>query len=344
VRLVSGFLFVEMDLQEDGDQEPMSVLDLPQLYQEPPAERLLEILDDLKLAPPSWDAIPIASRKRQISDEGVPAYLTNIVSSPLSWIYDDQTKERIWESASERLSERSGRTGRGDLTRTFNIPLDHVGEHVLTITLHEPALQADNLGLKTWASSYLLAKRLTVLRNSLPKLDFWDTILELGSGTGLVGLAAAAILKSRVLLTDLPEIVTNLQHNATTNADAIVSHGGSAQTSILDWSQPRATVVAPAQASFPLILAADPIYSTDHPRLLAQVIEYHLARVENARVVIELPLRQAYVVERRDLRERMDEIGLEIVEEGEEIGFDDWGCADERTEVRCWWNVWAWKK
>ena len=334
-----------MDTEDDGDEEPVSVLDLPQLYQKPSTETLLAVLNDLTLAQPSWDAIE-PSQKRQISEDGVPAYLTRIVSSPLAWIQDEKVREKIWEAASERLSERSGRTGRGDLTRTFNIPFDHVGKDVLTITLHEPALQADNLGLKTWASSYLLAKRLKELRTSLPPLDRSPhaPIIELGSGTGLVGLAAAAIFECKVLLTDLPEIVPNLKRNAASNADAISVHNGSVDVFVLDWNTPRKDTLLSAPHGCPLILVADPIYSTDHPRLLVRAIDHLLGRTENARVVIELPLREAYAAERQDLRDRMNDTGLEAVEEGEESGFDDWSHGSERAEVRCWWSVWAWRK
>lgn len=334
---------LEMDSNEDGDTEPISVLDLPQLYQKPSAEVLLAVLDDLASAPPSWDAVPEKLQKRRIAEDGVPTYLTKIVSSPLIWIEDDAIKEKIWESASERLSERSGRTGRGDLTRSFKIPLDEWSNDILSISLHEPALQADNLGLKTWASSYLLAKRLSALRQSLPPLNADNCILELGSGTGLVGLAAAAVFESHVLLTDLPEIVHNLERNAASNADAIAAYNGSAEAYVLDWSQPQNFALAPAPATFPLVLAADPIYSTDHPRLLVQAIEHHLAKSEEARVVIELPLREAYAAERQDLRDRMAGTGLVIVQEGEESGYDDWSSGNERAEVRCWWSVWGWK-
>ena len=44
-------------------------------------------------------------------NQGLPRYLTGIISSPLSWIEDEQTQVDIWEAASKRLSERSGRTG-----------------------------------------------------------------------------------------------------------------------------------------------------------------------------------------------------------------------------------------
>lgn len=330
-----------MDIEDGGVAEPISVLDLPQIYQKPSAEVLLVVLDDLALAPPSWDAVVEVSRKGQISENGVPAYLTKIISSPLSWIENDEVKEQIWETASQRLSERSGRTGRGDLTRTFNIPVGDGPGDMMTITLHEPALQADNLGLKTWASSYLLAKRLSALRNSLPKMSSTAYVLELGSGTGLVGLAAAAIFQPHVLLTDLPEIVVNLQRNAVSNLDSVRAYNGDVSTFVLDWTKPQDFAFTSAPFGFPLILAADPIYSTDHPRLLVQTIEYHLSKSADARVIIELPLREAFVAERKDLRDRLCKAGLQLMEEGEESGYDDWVSGDERAEVRCWWSVWG---
>ncbi len=42
---------------------------------------------------------------------GLTRYLTSIISSQLSWIEDEATRERIREAASRRLSERCGRMG-----------------------------------------------------------------------------------------------------------------------------------------------------------------------------------------------------------------------------------------
>ncbi|KAF2767018.1 hypothetical protein EJ03DRAFT_163252 [Teratosphaeria nubilosa] len=357
------------------------VLDLPQLYTQPSAKTLLATLQDLSSAPPSWDTTPRRGnpravsgastplrKRRKIRSEGVPAYLTKIISSPLAWIEDDAEKERIWETASVRLSERSGRTAMGAITRAFAIPMNPVvvedtngeraiqdqpsaasEENLLEISLHEPALTADNLGLKTWASSYLLAKRMVLLKDTLPILPSDATILELGAGTGLVGLTAAAVLHRRVILTDLPEIVPNLATNATSNAALIASHGGSVRTAILDWSSPStfslptttATTKSYPRHTFPLILAADPIYSPEHPGLLVNAVAYHLSRAREARVVVEMPVREAYGVERRVFREGMGEVGLVVLGEGEEVGLDDWGGGG--VEVRCWWCVWGWR-
>ena len=345
-----------------------AVLDLPQLYQRPSALTIFSVLNDLSLAPPSWDttARPSApaSTRRKISSEGVPAYLTKIVSSPLFWIESDEEKEQIWELAAKRLSERSGRTGMGDFSRVFKIPLNpNIAEvatpraaseveeesEILEVVLHEPALSEDNLGLKTWASSYLLAKRLVTLHSTLPQLGADGQILELGAGTGLVGLSAAVVLKRHVVLTDLEEIVPNLTRNMEANRGAIEKFGGSVESVVLDWSQPEVFAsdnplkTRPAN-SFPWILAADPLYSPQHPRLLVQTIAHHLSRMKEARVVIELPLREAFGAERQDLRDRLEGMGLRVFEEGEETGFDDWEDKDgERGEVTCWWAVWGWK-
>jgi predicted nicotinamide N-methyase len=236
------------------------------------------------------------------------------------------------------------------MQRCFFIPLslDDPDEGV-EIVLHEPSITEDNLGLKTWASSYLLAKRMVLLRHSLPYIPETSAILELGAGTGLVGMATAAALGRRVVLTDLPEIVPNLQRNSNTNAARLDHYGASTKTAVLDWTSPNELRLNDQSEQvphhFPLIVVADPIYSSDHPRWLVQAIDYHLSRGVNARVVAEMPLRECYVRERQDFRDLMQDIGLITAEEGEEVGFDDWssGNGEELSEVRCWWSVWRWR-
>lgn len=247
----------------------------------------------------------------------------------------------------------------GAITRTFRIPVhtnvvpSTAADNFLEIELHEPALTADNLGLKTWASSYLLAKRLPSLREENPVIQMEEQILELGAGTGLVGLAAAAIFRAHVVLTDLPDIVPNLEHNRRANETKLLMRSGSSETAVLDWSNPAALftrtsgTVSQRRNSFRMILAADPIYSSEHPGLLVQTISHHLSRNQEASVIIELPLREAFAAERQDLRDRMGAVGLCILDEGEEVGYDDWSDdkdGEELAEVRCWWSAWGWMR
>lgn len=313
-------------------------------------------------------------------------------------------------------------------------------DEVLSIHLHEPALTADNLGLKTWASSYLLAKRLVLLHSDNDESDSSTTnppapallpilppdaeILELGSGTGLVGMAAARVLQRKVWLTDLEGIIGNLERNVRGNWKVVaglsrevgsdgkeVEEGDEGEveqmmrrermeTAVLDWADPlnvvvpgrnkqlaqrdgevsrtfssptadstgptpngsdehpeRATqaedpvtqppTISWAPNSFPLILAADPIYSADHPTLLCTAIAAHLTTNSPfSRVLVEMPIREGFGSEREDFRTRMQGLGLRVLGQGEEIGYDDWGSGGEDgrsfTEVRCWWSVWGW--
>ncbi|KAI9810603.1 MAG: hypothetical protein M1827_006165 [Pycnora praestabilis] len=328
---------------DDDGPEPFHVLDLPQIYTKPPAESLLNILALCASKPQSWDGKedPIPKGIRTVNPDGLTKYLTSIIASRLQWVEDDDTKDKVWELASVRLSERSGRTAMPAVSRTFSIPTKTIP---FEITLHEPSLTADNLGLKTWASAYLLSKRLHLF--CPPPIIQWPrpTILELGSGTGLVGIAAATIWGASAYLTDLPEIMPNLASNVSANLKAISSTGGTATTGILDWSD-TITPSSPPH-TYQTILAADPLYSPQHPGLLVQTITKYLIKNSSGRVIIELPLRDAYMPEIADLRERMQGAGLKIMDQGEESGFDDWGGGVEGglREVSCWWGVWIWSQ
>ncbi|KAH7079920.1 putative methyltransferase-domain-containing protein [Paraphoma chrysanthemicola] len=336
----------------------LSVLDLPQLYTKPSADTLLKTLALLTSAPPSWDRNnPQASGEdvptpSQIDPEGVTRYLTSIVSNSLKWI-DDEVKEEIWTQASARLAERSGRTARGDLSRLFRIP---TSTGLFELSIHEPALTGDDLGLKTWAASYMLAKRLHALDILSAYTEQPPQVLELGSGTGLVGLAMAG-LGADVVLTDMLSIHSNLKRNAESNSALIEARGGSTRTGVLDWTDPRICTVysddlgdrgEQITAKFPFILAADSLYSPDHPSMLVKTIETWLSREKDAKVIVEFPYREAYLPEITDFRNRMAQVGLQILEEGEEKGFDDWGSAttsgerDDDALVTCWWSIWVW--
>lgn len=240
------------------------------------------------------------------------------------------------------------------LSRLFSIPRSS-GEE-FSLTLHEPSLTSDNLGMKTWLSSYLLSRRLHSLFESVPELVRHDSgnlspstrirALELGSGTGLVGLSFAALQgpSASIHLTDLPAIVPNLANNVTLNSELLSKASAEVTTGFLDWSIP--TTPAPNRdEQYKVILAADPLYSPEHPKWLVQTIEQWLSRDLDARAVVELPLRDAYLPQVKEFRRRMEEIGLAIVEQGDETGYDDWEDADgQSVEVHCWWSVWGWSE
>jgi predicted nicotinamide N-methyase len=165
-------------------------------------------------------------------------------------------------------------------------------------------------------------------------------VLELGAGTGLVGIATACIWRTHVTLTDLPEIVPNLQYNIDHNRKLAQQCGGNISVMSLDWSDASNTPTSSCQ-QYPVILAADPLYSSAHPRLLTETVGRWLLKSYDSRFIVELPLREGYDQERADLRVRLEKIGLQVEAEGMESGYDDWeGTDGQLKEVTCWWAVW----
>ncbi|RMZ91800.1 hypothetical protein DV736_g958, partial [Chaetothyriales sp. CBS 134916] len=245
----------------------LHILDLPQIYQKPTAASLLKALDLLAETSFAFGHEQV-QRQQTVEPVGVPRYLTSIIASSLDWIRDDEIKERIWNEASLRLSARSGRNAAPSQTRAFKV------NETLMIQLHEPSLTGDNLGLKTWASSLLLARRLMTLKAEVA----WDRgrVLELGAGTGLVGISAACLWGASVVLTDLPDIVPNLAKNVSLNSDHILASGGEAETRRLDWSN-ASDMPQHESEKYHTVIAADPIYSSEHPKLLANAILRSLA-------------------------------------------------------------------
>ena len=86
-------------------------------------------------------------------------------------------------------------------------------------------------------------------------------ILEIGSGTGLVGIAAAAALGAKVTVTDLSHVISNLQFNVEANADVVAAHGGCVRAASLHWGEPIDAELIGQE--FDLILASDVVYH-DH--------------------------------------------------------------------------------
>ncbi|KAJ5204975.1 uncharacterized protein N7498_005854 [Penicillium cinerascens] len=340
------------------NDEPLHVLDLPQIYTKPSGTDLIKALALLALKPRTFGTTADVVKGPAVQPAGLTRYLTSIIASPLLWLDTEELREAVWDAAAARLSERSGRAAMPAMSRIFSVPTSSGEDY--TLTLHEPSITADNLGMKTWVSSYLLSRRLHGLLESPPELvpsgptepsAKSDTnkqlrALELGSGTGLVGLAFAALQgkSAAVHLTDLPDIVPNLAHNVALNVELLTTTEATVTTDVLDWSV-TPTPLPSALERFDVILAADPLYSPKHPKWLVDTIGVWLSRGLDARVVMEMPLRDAYLPQRQELRRRMAELGLAPIQEGEETGYDDWESAGgEALAVKCWWSIWGWSE
>ncbi|KAI9899238.1 hypothetical protein N3K66_005699 [Trichothecium roseum] len=341
-----------------------AVEDFPQTWERPPFADLVEALKSLELKPPIWnhkrkrddilvEQESLASQKKS----EVTRYLASIIKSPLSWLPDDEEKEELWTLASKRMSERCGRTAMGEVIRSW--PFDG-GDGPSTyepfeLVIREPALTGDSLGFKTWGSSYVLAQELPRLQaTSLFKLfdeslgQPQPRVLELGSGTGLLGIAAAALWKVSVSLTDLPNIVTNLKDNAERNTQMVETKGGSLTLGPLTWGSTDEDEtdrdLFGEHFQFKIVLAADPLYDDDHPALLASAISQHLALGGDSRAVIMVPQRDdttrrllaSFKAAMLDL-----ETPLFCDEEEEMSGEDDWAGGEQGENVRCWLGVFS---
>ncbi len=93
-------------------------------------------------------------------------------------------------------------------------------------------------------------------------------VLELGAGTGLLGIYLAA-LKADVLMTDNNELVLKLlRHNVKANkARAQVKH--------LDWSDKDATHEYSQHKPYDYIMGADCVFSLDATRSLGEPVGTH---------------------------------------------------------------------
>ena len=340
-----------------------TVFDLPHLHKRPSFNTLQPTLSSLALAPASWD---LEEDNATFDETGLPAYLTRIIASPLHWLPTASAREEIWELASKRLSERSGRSGMSSFERVFKVPTlrpkngcsQKEGENgterkrddgSVEIKIHEPALMGDQLGNKTWLGAYVLAKKLpellpryfpqaSVKRNEAQKDRI--RLLELGAGTGLAGIAAAAMYPTTTSmhLTDLPEIVPNLQVNIELNKALLEAEN--VTVGVLDWGHlPKATVIE--EERFNLILAADSLYGPEHPAWLTNTIAMFSKR-DCGKVFTVLPYRAMDRDYHEELWDQMRQRGFEILEEGEAVGVEDWHNWEGREEVRCWWCVWGW--
>lgn len=206
-------------------------------------------------------------------------------------------------------------------------------------------VSADNLPLATWGSAQILANAL----HAFDGIDFSDTrshslsILELGAGTGLVGLSAAVTWRQPVCLTDLPTILPALEANIALNQDVLAASNASATCGVLDWSNPTHAIAnLDARDGNPylrarVILAADTVYDEDHPDLLTQAVTARLELDARARFIMCYPLRPGYLDHIRALWSELESARLHCLLEGKAQLDQSW---DEDTPYE--WSMWSW--
>ncbi|KAI5960188.1 rrg1 [Candida pseudojiufengensis] len=264
-------------------------------------------------SPKKLSHLPQLSYPLKLQYNDYNAYLTRIISNELSWLPSQKEIEIIHNLTSLRISENCGRMAQPEIIRKISLKNLEVKTGYKFIRLKEPSMTNDNLGLKTWGSSLILSQRLLNYSELIPT---GKKILELGSGTGLVGIILN-LLNYKTYLTDLPEILSNLKTNIEINNLVDI------ECHALDWSKPDDSTLFGTK--FEIIVVSDPIYSSNHPQWLMNAINTYLLDSSTSIVLIEIPLRPNFENERQKLWDLFHLNNFKEIEMEIEDGFDDFG-------------------
>lgn len=115
-------------------------------------------------------------------------------------------------------------------------------------------------------------------------------ILELGSGTGLVGIAAAALLGASVTVTDLPHVLPNLQFNVDANAGILEGGGGEVAVAALPWGERE--YMEGIGGEYDIIVGSDVVYHDHLYEPLIQTLRYFVVEKENKVVFVMAHLKR----------------------------------------------------
>ncbi|WBW75079.1 translation elongation factor EF2/EF3 lysine methyltransferase Efm2/Rgg1 [Schizosaccharomyces osmophilus] len=294
-------------------------MDLPLIKAKPSYQQIKAVLNRIPSGDHVWD-LDGDDEKRILN------WLVGLIATNMEWIDNTDEKEELLVTICQMIAERSGRLAAPTKVRTFTMN-NHKDIRIL-----EPSLTYDTLGFKTWGSAPLLSAH-------LPE---WETpnsslrALELGSGTGLLGISAAHQLGWQMVCTDLPEIVKNMEHNVLENEDLVHENNGAVECHVLDWMNPPPDDDLPNWLAQPFerIIASDCVYETNFGRLAIALFLKYLAK--DGIAITEYPLRQTHLGEIAEFEELMHEAGF-VRETGEETGQEDFG---SRYPVACRWSRW----
>ena len=113
------------------------------------------------------------------------------------------------------------------------------------------------------------------------------SVLELGSGLGLLGIGLSKLGASRVMLTDLPAQMPLLTRNLRENADDC----DRLQVCVLEWGTCPEEL---ARQRWDLIVGADLVYDEEAMPALALTLGQLLHRNQGARAILVLPDRSEF--------------------------------------------------
>ncbi|KAI9305301.1 putative methyltransferase-domain-containing protein [Cunninghamella echinulata] len=233
--------------------------------------------------------------------------LLRIVSGEL--IIEDGHDDERMDQAAKIIAHLSGRAI-GSHIRTWMIPyIDPNGNiEQFQIKLHEPGYTGNGIGFKTWGAAPLLSKKL-IQENLISDIKN-RPVLELGTGTGMIGIICEKLGAPEITLTDYhPKVLENAKINVELNecqdcyitpldfiefAKQSLSNNNNDDHN--EWKDKKYSVV----------IASDLLYEMDHAEHLPIAVE---KLMENDFYFL-IPLRDTHWKEVNRFEEKMKEIGL----------------------------------
>ncbi|KAL5533553.1 hypothetical protein ACEPAG_13 [Sanghuangporus baumii] len=228
---------------------------------------------------------------------------------------ENAPRERLIEDAAALLAACAGTAGSGRLSRSYAFGPTPCGERVSLTLTDVPLENGDysSVGAQTWGGACVMADM--IFENpeqfDLPAAGAGDNIdaghafriLELGAGTGLVGLAIIKLMELRniradVVLTDFyPSVLANLRSNVAVNFSSSSGDRLRVFVSSLDWSTYASKSSSESEhlGSFDLVVGADIVYESEHAMWIKSCLEKLLRT--NAHFHLIIPLRRTHTVE-----------------------------------------------
>lgn len=242
--------------------------------------------------------------------------LTSLLNHPVILSNED-----LMDKVTGIISQYCGSSASSDTVRLFQLT-----EKSIPIKILERGITADCIGWKTWGASLPFSKRLLTDESIFAQIKEDKkqyTILELGSGTGLAGITILHKLERnhnfKLYLTDLPEIVPNLEKNIKLNHPNRVDFVVAA----LDWKDHSSFIESVGDIKFDFVVVCDCLYSPEHPSLVVSTINQFLKK--NGELLFELPLRPKFEQERNNLWDLLQQNGYVKLREENDFGIDDFG-------------------
>jgi len=207
-----------------------------------------------------------------------------VLSLPISFVPGSHVGRSPAGNKKTKASSTSTKVEKQEeIERRFLIsPTDENDKNVITIREQtsfdlDKKIWDSGLGLSSWLRKNIGCSEDERLpeRNSTNGSDVLARLLnnescnvvELGTGTGLVGIILSALLETQqspiirnILVTDLPSAIPLIQHNISANADLYPSV--SLSVAVLDWDEPTHELPPHYNNGVDVIIMADVTYNT----------------------------------------------------------------------------------